>query len=218
MDQLRVIVADDAQFMRVAYKRILDTQEHIEVVAMAADGEEVLKQAELLEPDVAILDIRMPKLNGIEVAQRLKASRPDTGVVIISHYDDTEYILELLKDGPEGKAYLLKTSVDNIDELVRAVEAVAKGQTVLDPVIVQRLAKMQTLQADSPLAQLTEREKDVLGLMAEGYNNAAIAQRLDLAVKSVETYINSIYQHLHLSGEPEVHARVRATLLYLRDA
>ena len=215
MEQLRVIVADDAQFMRVAYKRILEPQEHIEVVGMAADGEEVLKQAELLDPDVAILDIRMPKMNGIEVAQRLKQSRPDIGVVIISHYDDTEYILELLKDGPEGKAYLLKTSVDNIDELVRAVEAVAKGQTVLDPVIVQRLAKIQSLQADSPLAQLTEREMDVLGVMAEGYNNANISKKLFVEERTVENHTNSIYAKLDLTQSTGYHRRVQAVLAFV---
>ena len=153
---------------------------------MAGDGDEAVRQAELLNPDVAVLDVRMPKMNGIQVAQKLKELRPDIGVVIISHYDDTEYIVELLKDGPEGKAYLLKTSVDNIDELIRAVEGVAQGQTVLDPIIVQRLAKIQTLQAGSPIAQLTEREKEVLALMAEGYTNAAIAKKLFVEERTVE--------------------------------
>ena len=142
MDKLRVLVADDSQFMRVAYKRILETQEQLEVVGMASNGEEAVKLAQELKPAVAILDVRMPRINGIEAAQKITAELPDTGIVIISHYDDTEYIVELLKDGPEGKAYLMKTSVDDIDQLIRAVEAVADGQTVLDPLIVQRLAKI----------------------------------------------------------------------------
>ena len=214
MDKLRVIVADDAQFMRVAYKRILESHDHIEVVGMAADGAEALQQAELLSPDVAILDIRMPKMNGIEVAQKIKAAHADVGIVIISHYDDTEYIVELLKDGPEGKAYLLKTSVDNIDELTRAVEMVAQGQTVLDPVIVQRLAKIQTLQADSPLALLTEREKEVLTLMAEGYTNAAIAKKLFVEERTVENHTNSIYAKLDLQSTG-YHRRVQAVLSFV---
>ena len=162
METLRVVVADNSQFMRVAYKRILETEDHIQVVGMASEGEEAIRQVESLEPDVVVLDVRMPNVNGIEVAQRVRAMRPDTGIVIISHFDDTEYIVELLKDGPEGKAYLLKTSVDDIAELIRAVGAVSQGQTVLDPSIVQRLAKAHSSQAGSPLAELTEREREVL--------------------------------------------------------
>ena len=215
MDKLRVMVADDAQFMRVAYKRILDTQEHLEIVGMAADGDEAVRLAELLKPDVAILDIRMPKINGIEAAQKIKAACPGTGIVIISAYDDTEYIVELLKDGPEGKAYLLKTSVDNIDELIRAVESVAAGRTVLDPAIVQRLARIQSTQAGSPLAQLTEREREVLSLMAEGYTNAVIAERLVVEERTVENHTNSIYAKLNLTQSPGVHRRVQAVLAFV---
>ena len=218
MDKLRVIVADDAQFMRVAYKRILDTQEHLEVIGVAADGDEAIRQAELMKPDVAILDVRMPKVNGIQVAQQIKAARPETGIVIISHYDDTEYIVELLKDGPEGKAYLLKSSVDNIDDLIRAVEGVAAGQTVLDPVIVQRLAKMQTAQAGSPLAQLTEREREVLSLMAEGYTNAALAQKLFVEERTVENHTNSIYAKLELTQSLGYHRRVQAVLAFVTQS
>lgn len=218
MDKLRITVADDAQFMRVAYKRILETREHLEVVGMAADGDEAVRQAELLKPDVAILDVRMPKANGIQVAQRIKSARPETGTVIISHYDDTEYIVELLKDGPEGKAYLLKTSVDNIDELVRAVEAVANGQTVLDPVIVQRLASMQTAQSGSPLSKLTEREREVLALMAEGYTNLAIAEKLVVEERTVENHTNSIYAKLDLTQSTGYHRRVQAVLAFVTQS
>ena len=217
MEKLRVTVADDAQFMRVAYQRILESQDNIEVVGMAGDGDEAVRQAELLNPDVAVLDVRMPKMNGIQVAQKLKELRPDIGVVIISHYDDTEYIVELLKDGPEGKAYLLKTSVDNIDELIRAVDGVAQGQTVLDPIIVQRLAKIQTLQAGSPIAQLTEREKEVLALMAEGYTNAAIAKKLFVEERTVENHTNSIYAKLDLTSSG-YHRRVQAVLAFVTNS
>ncbi len=147
---LRVIVADDSQFMRVAYRRIFETQEHLEVVAEASDGEQALARALEFKPDVAVLDVRMPKLNGIEVAHRIGMELPGTGIVIISAYDDTEYILQLLKDGPEGRAYLLKTTIDDIDEVIRAVDAVSQGQTVLDPTIVQRLARVYSSQPGSP--------------------------------------------------------------------
>ena len=212
MDNLRVLVADDSQFMRVAYKRILETQEYLEVVGMAADGEEVVRQAQDLEPDVVVLDIRMPKLNGIEAAQRITTRKPGTGIVIISHYDDPEYIVEFLKDGPEGKAYLLKTSIDDIDELIRAVEAVAAGRTVLDPVIVRRLANLHSLQSGTALSQLTEREREVLSLMAEGYTNAVIAERLVVEERTVENHSNSIYAKLNLTQSEGYHRRVQAVL------
>ena len=215
MEKLRVLVADDSQFMREAYKRILETQEHLDVVGVASDGEDAVKQAEDLEPDVAILDIRMPKINGIEVAQRITARRPDTGIVIVSHYDDTGYIIELLKDGPEGKAYLMKTSVDDIDELTRAVEAVAVGRTVLDPVIVDRLAKTHSALSGSPLALLTDREREVLSSMAEGYTNAAIAEKLVVEERTVENHTNSIYAKLNLTQSPGLHRRVQAVLAFV---
>jgi DNA-binding NarL/FixJ family response regulator len=141
MPKLRVIVADDSEFMRIAYRRIFDTQPQVEVVGMAENGAEAVKLAADLEPDVAVLDIRMPELNGIEAAKRIVSERPGTGIVIISAYDDEEYIRELVKDGAEGKAYLLKTSVDEIDELISTVQAVAAGKTVLDPHIVRRLMR-----------------------------------------------------------------------------
>ena len=215
MQKLRLLVADDSQFMRVAYKRILETQDHLEVVAMAADGEEAVRKAEELEPDVALLDVRMPKVNGIEVAQRITSSRPGTGIVIISHYDDTEYIVELLKDGPEGKAYLLKESVDDIDELIRAVGAVAEGHTVLDPIIVQRLARVHTAQSGSLISQLTDREREVLSLVAEGYTNAVIAEKLVVEERTVENHTNSIYAKLGLSQSQGYHRRVQAVLAFV---
>lgn len=214
-DKLRVLVADDSQFMRVSYQRILETQDHMEVVGMASDGEEALRLANELKPDVAVLDVRMPKFNGIEVASKLATESPETGIVIISHYDDTEYIVELLKDGPEGKAYLLKTSVGDIDEFVRAVEGVANGQTVLDPVIVQRLAKMQAVQASSPLNLLTEREREVIALMSEGYTNAIIAEKLVVEERTVENHTNSIYAKLNLTNVPGLHPRVQAVLAFV---
>ena len=182
---------------------------------MASNGEEAVKLAQELKPAVAILDVRMPRINGIEAAQKITAELPDTGIVIISHYDDTEYIVELLKDGPEGKAYLMKTSVDDIDQLIRAVEAVADGQTVLDPLIVQRLAKISAAQSGSPLSDLTDREREVLSLMAEGYTNAAIAQKLVVEERTVENHTNSIYAKLDLTGASGYHRRVQAVLAFV---
>ena len=167
MDRIKVLVADDSRFMNIACKRILGTQDHLTVVGMAADGEEAVQKARDLEADVTVLDVRMPKLTGIEAARQITTSRPGTGIVMMSNYDDPEYIAETMKGGLSGKAYLLKSSVEDVYLLIRAVEAVAVGGTVLDPVIVQRLdrvgASIPVLLSQSLLA---EREK-VVALMAE---------------------------------------------------
>ena len=218
MDKLHVVVADDSEFMRVAYKRILESVDHIEVVGMASEGEQAIQQAEALGPDVLLLDVRMPNINGIEVAQHVRAIHPGTGIVVISHFDDTEYIVELLKDGLEGKAYLLKSSVADIAELIRAVEAVAIGQTVLDPSIVQRLAQVHSQQAGSPLSHLTEREREVLSLMAEGYTNAAISEKLVVEERTIKNHTNSIYAKLNLTQSPGVHRRVQAVLAFVTSS
>jgi len=202
MDKLRVIVADDSEFMRVAYKRILETQEHLEIVGMAADGEEAVRQAESTKPQVAILDVRMPKLNGLEAASQILAKQPQTGIVIISGYDDPEYVLELLKHGTQGKAYLLKASLDDIEELIKAVEAVATGGTVLDPAIVQRLVDSYLIQPGSPLAQISESEQEVLSLMTDGYTEDTIGEMLGLDQAATEEHISAIYArfNLHVSA------------------
>ena len=142
LDKLRILVADDSQFMRTAYKRILETQDNFEVVAVASDGQEALEKALALAPDVAVLDVRMLRLDGIEAAHRIKRQHPGTAIVMISAYDDLTFVAELFKGGPERKAYLLKNSLDDIGELIRVVETVVKGQTVLDAGIVQKLARI----------------------------------------------------------------------------
>ncbi|MBM3944320.1 MAG: response regulator transcription factor, partial [SAR202 cluster bacterium] len=177
-----------------------------------------LQLAASTSPDVAILDIRMPKITGIEVAQRITQSKPGTGIVIVSAYDDTEYIQELLKDGPEGKAYLLKTSVDDIDELIRAVQAVMDGKTVLDPHIVQRLARIYSHQTNSIVAQLVSQEKAVLELMAEGYSDTAIAETMSLDETRVRAIAESIYRKLKLDQSSKYEARVQAVLAFVNQA
>ena len=198
MDKLRILVADDSEFMRVAYQRILETQEHLEIVGMASDGEEAVRQAESTKPQVAILDVKMPKLNGIEAASQILANQPQTGIVIISAYEDPEYVLELLKNGTQGKAYLLKTSIDDIEELIKAVETVATGGTVLDPAILQRLVDSYLVQPGSPLAQLSESEQEVLSLMIDGYSEATIGEMLGLDQATTEEHISLIYARFNL--------------------
>ena len=218
MDKLRVLVADDSEFMRVAYKRILETQEHLEIVGMACDGEEAIMKAQATKPQVAILDIRMPKVNGIQAAHEILSTLPSTGIVIISAYDDPEYVLELLKNGVRGKAYLLKTSIDDIEELIKAVEAVAQGGTVLDPAIVQRLVNAYILQPGSPLVQLTEEQQEVLSLMTDGYNDASIGEILGLDDEELEAHTHAIYASFNLDASAGYDQLIEAIVTLVTEA
>ena len=191
-----MIVADDSQFMRIAYRRILETQDHLEVVGMAEDGNEALRLAESLEPDVAILDVRMPGLNGIEVAGRIVSRRPDTGIVIVSAYADTQYAVHLLKTGPKGKAYLLKSSIDEVGDFIDTIEAVFAGKTVLDPEIIKRIATVYVSQDTSLLSKLSETEQRVLALMAQGRTTPAIGEILEIDEQEAEGHTSAIYSAL----------------------
>ena len=199
MNQLRILVADDNQFMRTAYKRILETQDEFEVVCMAEDGEEALDMAVELAPDVAILDVMMPKMDGIEAARQITGHHPQTAVVLISAFDDLAFVSAIMKNGATRRAYILKNSLDDIAELIRVVEAVANGGAVLDPSIVQKLMTLYNRRSDSQMAPLTETEENVLKLMLEGYDEPTIAQTLGLPREPVEALASSACEKLGLT-------------------
>ena len=201
MTELRILVADDNQFMRTAYKRILDTQPDFEVVGMASDGDEALDLAMELSPDVAVLDVRMPKKDGIEVAHYITARDAQTGIVLISAYDDLAFVSAIMKNGAARKAYILKNSLDDISELIRVVEAVAKGQSVLDGTIVQNLMSIYRRQTSATSAPLSDTEEGVLELMLEGYDEAEISQTLGLPLEPVQALSNSLCVKLGLTAE-----------------
>jgi len=192
LTQLRILVADDNQFMRTAYKRILDTQDEFEVVGMAADGGEALEQALELKPDVAVLDVKMPKMDGIAVAHHITAQYPQTGIVLISAYDDLAFVSAIMKNGATRKAYILKNSLDDISELIRVVEAVSHGQSVLDGSIVKNLMEIYRRQIAIQNTALTETEESVLKLTLEGYDIAEIAHTLGLSLEPVESLAASV--------------------------
>ena len=198
MEQLTLIIADDSEFMRIAYKRILESQSNLRVVAMASNGEEAVLKAAETAPDVAILDIRMPKGDGIQVAHKILEQRPGTAIVIISAYDDLAYVADLMRNGAGRKAYLLKHSLSDISELIRTVEAVHEGMTVLDPGIVQRMARLYCKHSDALGTALNDIEQDLLGLMAEGYDDAHMCRTLHLDQEEVLSNSESIYQKFGL--------------------
>ena len=169
-----------------------------------------------ISTEVAVLmDIELPgELDGVEAALRIKRDRPQTGIVILSAHSDRRYVTSLPLGESPGWSYLLKQTVPDLATVVRAIQGSISGMVMVDPTVIASLRP----RADSAVARLTARQREVLELIAQGYNNAAIAQRLNLAKKSVETYVNAVYHELHLSGEQEIHARVKATLQYLHDS
>jgi len=211
-DSIRIIVADDSPEMRDIYRSMLATQSYVEIVGMASDGQEALTLAEHVRPEVAVLDIQMPKMNGINVARILETTRPEIGIVIVSSFDDIQYILELFKSRPAGKAYLIKGSISSVDDLVRAVEAVAAGWTVLDKQIVKKLADYYERRVSSFLEPLNSREKHMLFLIASGYTNQAISDLLDAVANEIDDEIKVIYDKLKLPATESHDKRVEVVL------
>ena len=215
MEKTRLLVVDDEALFRELLCRTLSTEPGLEVVGVAGDGETAVRLAKQDKPDVVIMDIELPgKLDGIEASLQIKKERPKTGVVILSAHSERRYVTSLPLEDIQGWAYLLKQTAPDLATVVRAIEGSKAGMVVLDPTVVAGLRPRQ----GSAVARLNPRHQEVLELLAQGYSNAAIAQLLKLSRKSVETYINAIYQELHLSHEQDIHARVKATLLYLESS
>ena len=217
---LRVVFAEDNYLVREGTVALLSSVDDVEVVGTAEAYDELLAAVETQSPDAVLTDIRMPPTGtdeGIRAAKAIRAEHPDVGVVVLSQFADEEYAYELLKDGAEGLGYLLKERVADVDEVVRALNEVARGGSVLDPKVVEALVAAKDRMAHSALASLTDREREVLGHMAQGENNAAIAASLFLTERAVEKHINSLFHKLDLTEEPAVHRRVMAVLAFLRE-
>jgi DNA-binding NarL/FixJ family response regulator len=217
---LRLVLADDHYLVREGTRRLLDTQDDLEVVASCGDLDELLAAVDAELPDVVVTDIRMPPTatdEGIRAAAILRETHPEMGVVVLSQFADPSYALPLLEQGTAGRAYLLKERVADVEQLAGAVRAVAAGGSVVDPKVVEALVAANARIERSPLTELTSRERDVLRGMASGKNNAAIAQTLFLTERSVEKVIHSIFLKLGLGFESSIHKRVTAVVMYLAD-
>lgn len=200
---------------------MLETQEELEVVSVCSDLDSLLVTVAAERPDVVVTDIRMPPGNtdeGIQAANQLRETDPEVGVVVLSQYATPAYMLALLDGGSERRGYLLKERVQDPEQLVAAIRAVSQGGSVFDPKVVETLVAENARSDESPLNELTPRERDVLREMAEGKNNAAIALALVLTERSVEKVIHSIFLKLGLTWEPAVHKRVKAVVLYLAES
>jgi DNA-binding NarL/FixJ family response regulator len=215
-----LVLAEDNYLVREGVRRLLETQPDLEVAAACGDLSSLLAAVDAERPDVVLTDIRMPPGGadeGIQAAERLRETNPEVGVVVLSQYKHPSYALALLKGGSARRAYLLKERVEDLGQLVAAIRAVAEGGSVIDPKVVEALVAESARGEESPLNQLTPRERDVLREMAEGKNNAAIADALFLTERSVEKVIHSVFLKLGLTWETAVHKRVKAVILYLAE-
>jgi DNA-binding NarL/FixJ family response regulator len=218
---IRLVLAEDHFLVREGVRRLLETRPELEIAAVCADLGSLLAAVEAKRPDVVITDIRMPPgdgAEGIEAAELLRETDPDIGVVVLSQYANPTYALALLKNGSARRAYLLKERVQDLDQLVSAIHAVAEGGSMIDSNVVDALVAQNARGEESPLSGLTPRELDVLREMASGKSNAAIGEALFLAERSVEKVIHSIFLKLGLTWETLVHKRVKAVLVYLTDS
>ena len=213
---MRVVVADDSVLLREGVVRLLE-ENGFEVVGQAGDAEDLIRKVRAHKPDVAVVDIRMPPTNtddGLRAALEIRAELPDTGVLVLSQYVEEGYALDLVGESAGGVGYLLKDRVADVERFVDSVRRVADGGSALDPEVVSQL--VGRARRDDPLDELTPREREVLGLMAEGRSNNAIAEQLIVTDRAVEKHVTSIFGKLGLPPTQDDHRRVLAVLTYLQ--
>jgi DNA-binding NarL/FixJ family response regulator len=213
---LRVLVADDSVLLREGLVRLLQ-EGGCEVVAQAGDAPDLLRKARAHKPDVAIVDVRMPPDNtddGLRAALTLRGEQPETGVLVLSQYIEEQYAIELISGTNEGIGYLLKERITDVGTLLDAVHRIAANGSVIDPQVVSQLLRRH--RQEDPLEEITEREREVLALMAEGRSNHAIAARLVISERAVEKHVTSIFSKLGLPPTEDDHRRVLAVLTFLR--
>ena len=198
--KIRVLLADDHSIVRQGVRQLLESSKEIQVIAEANDGEEARALIEQHLPDVAVLDIQMPKASGIEVTRWLRAHIPQIGVLILTAYDDDPYVMAVLQAGANG--YVLKTA--NADDLIQAVHDVNEGKSALDPAITKKLMSNLFKRTDAkPIEPLTDRELDVLRLAAKGYTNKAIGIQLHISDRTVQGHLAHIFAKMQANSRTE---------------
>ena len=217
---IRVVIAEDSYVIREFLTTTLNAAPEIDLVAICSNGKELLTAIDTWDPEVVLTDIRMPPSRadeGTRIAARLRQTHPQVGVVVLSQYAEPAYAISLLEQGTGGRAYLLKERIRNKEELIGAIQAVFRGGSVIDPVIVDILIASRARAAKSRLAQLTPRERELLAEIAAGKSNGAIAESLVLTKRAVEKHVNSIFAKLNLPETQDISRRVKATLIFLSE-
>jgi DNA-binding NarL/FixJ family response regulator len=210
-EPIRTLLADDHAAVRQGVRQFLEADNGIQIIAEAADGTEALRLIREHQPQVAVLDIQMPGMTGIELTRIIRSERLPVGVLILTAFDDDPYVQAVLQAGANG--YVLKTA--DAQDLIDAVKAVHEGRSVLDPAIAQKLLARMTrpVHSPDPAASLTDREVEVLRLAAKGYTNKAIGAQLDISDRTVQGHLAKIYDKLHAASRTE--AVMRAVSLGL---
>jgi DNA-binding NarL/FixJ family response regulator len=213
--KIKVAVIEDEALFREMLVGALSREARLEVVGTADNAEKAIALARAAKPDVMLMDIELAgDMDGIEAALEIKRARPEIGIVILSSHDDPRYVTSLPLGESAGWAYLLKQTVHDLSAVILAIEGCVRGMVVMDPSMMAKLRPRE----GSEVGRLTSRQQDVLRLLAEGFSNAGIARKLVLEERSIEGYINVIYQHLGLSGESEINMRVKAALAFLKSS
>jgi len=209
------VIADDAVLLREGAARLLE-EAGFEVVGQAGDADDLMRKVRAHKPDVAVIDVRMPPDNsddGLRAALSIRQELPEVGILLLSQYVEDRYIGELLAGGTEGVGYLLKDRVGEVERFTEAVQRIGRGGSVLDPEVVAQMVGRR----EEPLSELTDREREVLALMAEGYSNRAIAETIFVSERAVERHVTSIFSKLGLEATGQEHRRVLAVLRYLQS-
>ncbi|MGZ4249526.1 MAG: LuxR C-terminal-related transcriptional regulator [Solirubrobacteraceae bacterium] len=217
---IRVAVAHDSYLVREFLASVLDRSEEVERTTVCSTGNDLESAIVMSQPDVVLTGVRLPPSGadeGIHIADRLRSTSPETGVVVLGDRVEPSSIIAFLSQGTSGRAYLLTERIRGHDELIGAIEAVATGGSVLDPLILDALIQVRAQTTCSPLSELTPREHEVLSQIALGGSNRAIARSLSLTQRAVEKHINSIFLKLGLRHRGDVSCRVTATRIFLAE-
>ena len=209
MEPIHVLIADDHVLYREGVRKMLSVAPDIEIVGEAANGDEAITQALTLQPDIILMDLKMPGLNGIEATRRILYASPRIGVLVITMFETDETVFAAMRAGARG--YLLKDA--DQEEVLRAVKAVSRGEAIFSPAIAERLihyfAALKPATADRAFPELTDREREILHLIAQGHSNSEIAERLLLSIKTVQNHVSNIFSKLQVADRAQAIIRAR---------